>query len=251
MACHGHLYPVGCGMAVSGIHVRFAEGWQCVPSLGPFLSHAFAAGQHMDAERMRPEEAATCRWIGYGVGKGVTDAVRGVTAFAVPKRLVSALHGELIQPFGGVDVSPTCYEHTSPLGFGGFIRWVVFAGPRGELVLGVDWSLVEAPHVGVATRAERVAAVARTLMKHGVTSDTELALLNCRMCEDEERHARRLHEHLVTVADWSRAANRFAPRGVLCPRCAHPTFTDVLFRFCHSCGESLPMQGDTNGLENR
>lgn len=238
-------------MAVSGVHVRFAEGWQCVPSLGPFLSHAFAAGQHMDAERMRPEEAATCRWIGYGVGKGVTDAVRGVTAFAVPERLVSALHGELIQPFGGVDASPACYEHTSPLGFGGFIRWVAFAGPHGELVLGVDWSLVEAPHVGVATRAEQVAAVARTLTKHGVPHRAELVLLNCRMCENKEEHTQRLSEQLLTVADWSRAGYRFAPRGVLCPRCAHPTFTDVHFQFCHACGEPHPFQGDTHGLEIR
>lgn len=192
----------------------------------------------MDASRMRPEEIPGCRWVGFGIAKGVTNPARGLTTCAAPDTMSSGLHGELVQPFGGVDASPRCYDRDAPLGFGGFFRWIYLADPVGaDDALGVDWCLDEAPHVGVATRAEDVSRIAAQLVLDGIPGRTELALLNCRMCEDEENAAWRRREGLVTIADWSELAVPFFPNGPRCARCGNRTRTNPAWRFCHACGD--------------
>lgn len=199
----------------------------------------------MDSRRMRPDEADRCRWVGWTFLKGVVDPARGIVAWAEGGD--SGLHGEIVQRFGGVDPNPRCYDRDAPIGFGTFARVVRFVPPDGgPCVLGVDWSLVEPPHIGVATAASRVAEVAATLVADDTAAEDELALLNCRMCEDVENEAWRLADGLVTVRDWARAA--FAPRTDRCPTCGRRTFADPTFRFCFHC--SLPNPGGPHGLED-
>lgn len=219
-----------------------------VASLAPYLRRSLALGQTMDASRMTPEDADACRWIGFGIGKGVTHPGRDISAYGIPRRLRSALHGELVQPFGGADTTPACYDRASARGFGGFLRWVWFAGPRGnDDALGVDWSLAEAPHIGVATRATIVCTLARTLVRHGVPERAELALIGPAMCESPDDAAWRHADGLVAVRDWSAALDRFGRGTGWCETCGRGSFLARDYPFCSHCGTRRP--GGTHGLE--
>lgn len=203
----------------------------------------------MDASLMRPNEAATCRWVGCEFRKGVTHPRRCITAIAKGDDALSGLHGTLIQPFGNVDPTPRCYDRDAPVGFGGFVRWVRFERPNGRAILGIDWSPSDLPTIGVGTSALEVALVARAIDRSIVDGDDELALLTPRMTEEEIMRAWRASEGLVTVQHWSDAVGRFSPGTEYCPACGQRTFSDSTFRFCHQCGADPHHVWRHHGLE--
>ena len=210
-----------------------------VPSLEPFLASSLASEHRMDPERMAPEDRRACRWLGYGIGKGVTHPKHGLSVFAVPETLVSGLHGELVQGFGGIPVDPTpaCYEPGADPGFGGFIRWVLFADPgRTRDILGIDFSLGLQERAGVANAMLTVAATARTLRTHGIPAGTEVVLLDAKMREPTELGDWRAANRLISVADWSDGLPRFLSGGNQCPRCGLQTLDDPHAIFCARCG---------------
>lgn len=209
-----------------------------VPSLAPYLHRSLALGMTMDAHVMRAEDAATCRWIGYGIGKGVTHPQTETTVFGVPRELRSGLHAELVAGFSDVDPFPLCYDDRAHVfGFGGFVRWVYFADPSGGPgVFGLDWSIAARPTSGVAHAMIAVAAIARIAAEHGIPPDAELALLNWRMCEELVITALRERMALRTVADWNTRAPAYFRRGSgYCPRCGLRTLAHRE-RFCSRCG---------------
>lgn len=224
--------------------INRGNGREPVASLAPHLAASLIAGHRMAAERMRDDERADCRWIGFGIGKGVTHPRFGITVFAVPKDLASGLHGELIQGFDGiaVDQTPACYEPDADPGFGGFVRWVLLADPDRKCdVLGIDFSLALADRGGVANSMLTVAEISEIVMSQGIPGDTEVALLNCRMCEPSELKNWRLTNDLVTLHDWSLSRLRFQPGSAQCPRCGMPTLGDSSVRFCFRCGCRPPL----------
>jgi len=209
----------------------------------------------MDASLMRPDEAATCRWVRCEFRKGVTHPCRGITAIAKGDDSLSGLHGTLIQPFGNVDPTPRCYDRDAPVGFGGFVRWVLFTGTlvpldgRRRAILGIDWSPGDLPTIGVGTSALEVALVAKAIDRSIVDGDDELALLTPRMTEEEIMRAWREDEGLVTVQHWSDAVGRFSPGTDFCPACGQRTFSDPTYRFCHQCGADPHHVWRHHGLE--
>ncbi len=210
-----------------------------ISSLAPYLSASLTSGHRMEAERMREDERKDCRWIGFGIGKGVTHPRAGITVFAVPRDLVSGLHGELIQGFDGIETDPTpgCYEPDADPGFGGFVRWVLFADPDGRRdVLGVDFSLALTDRGGVATAMLTVAEVAAVVMAQGMKPKTEVALLNCRMCEPAELAEWRRENGLATLDDWAAKRDVFLRSDCFCPRCGLPLPEGDSADFCGRCG---------------
>ncbi len=203
----------------------------------------------MDASLMRPDEAATCRWVGCAFRKGVTHPRRGISVIAAGDDDLSGLHGTLIQPYGGVDETPRCYDRDAPVGFGGFVRWVRFDRPDGRAILGIDWSPGDLPTIGVGTSALEVALVARAIFRCIARGDAELALLTPRMTEEEIMREWRSSEGLVTVQNWSDAVGRFSPGTDFCPACGQRTFSDPTYRFCHQCGADPHHVWRHHGLE--
>lgn len=191
----------------------------------------------MDSMRMRPEEVATCRWIGWTITKGVIHPERKIVAWADEGTGVSQQHGHLIQRFSGVDACPRCYDRDAAVGFGGFVRVNRFTHPSGSsTIFGVDWSRVEPAVIGVATSVLRVAQVAALAALHGTRSEDELVLLGWTMCETPDRQSWRQHHGLVAVGDWANALyDRFAPGSPHYPACAERTM-EPGFKFCHQCG---------------
>lgn len=219
-----------------------------IPSLRTFLRRSLTQGPRMNAAMMLPQDAARCRWVGYGIGKGVTDPTADVTVFAVPTGPGHGLHGELIQGFPCVDPTPACYDDDHALGFGDFVRWVHFADPQGGPgVIGVDFSLVERPTAGVATDMLCVARVAAVLRASDIPEDAELALLDWRMCEPEELADWRGRMGLATLADWASAAARFHPDSGTCPRCGLH-MAPAWAPFCPQCGCRPELVWHRNGI---
>ena len=209
----------------------------------------------MDASLMRPDEVGACRWIGCAFRKGVTHPRRGISVLATGDDALSGLHGTLIQPFGNVDPTPRCYDRDAPVGFGGFVRWVLFTGtsvPLGDrrrAILGIDWSPGDLPTIGVGTSALEVALVAKAIDRSIANGDDELALLTPRMTEEEIMREWRTTEKLVTVQHWSDAVDRFSPGTEFCPACGQRTFSDPTYRFCHQCGADPHHVWRHHGLE--
>lgn len=220
------------------IAVQTTEGRIAVPSLAPYLRRSLDLGMVMDPARMERGDVATCRWIGHGIGKGVTSTRQDLTIFGIPSELKSGFHAELIRDFERVDPFPLCYDMLGHIyGFGTFIRWVHFADPAGGPgVLGVDWSLSARKTAGVANGMTTAARIFSTAMRHGIPAHAEGALLNWRMCEDPVITAWREDTGLRTIADWcTHGPLLFAPWQERCPRCGLRTITATT-QFCTQCG---------------
>lgn len=213
---------------------------QSISSLATYLARSLDREQLMDAARMTDEARAQCRWIGYGIGKGVTHPEHELSVFAVPEDLICGLHGELVQGFTHipVDSTPACYELDAPLGFNGFVRWVYFTDPKRQHdIFGVDWSLNLPRSGGVATSMTMIERIARIVIAHGIPRHTELVLLTADMCEPPVLEQWRRQRGLKTLEDWVALSKKlFAPRGGYCPRCGLDTFTFGRPMFCTRCG---------------
>lgn len=196
----------------------------------------------MERAAMRPDEAASCRWVGFGLGKGVTSLNRDTSVFGVPGKMGSGWHAELVKDFQEVDPAPLCYEPHHTKGFADFARWVYFANPAktGDFV-GVDFGLKERPTAGVAETMYRVAQIAKAGLRHGLPGETELVLLHPRMIELPELTQLRQSLGLIRVADWAINGERlFAPlTGTRCPACGLNT-RGAEYRFCYRCDHEFP-----------
>ena len=209
-----------------------------VPSLVPYLHRSLDLGMTMDYAAMDPRDEMLCHWVGFGIGKGVTHPVLGLTRFAVPNELRRGIHAELLAGRIDVDPYPKCYdEEQHDKGFGAWVRWTYFADPDGGPgTLGIDFSIACRPTAGVATTMLTVATVVRAAAAAGIPEDAEVALLNPRMCEEPFHYVLRIELELLTVNDWiTHAAARFGPKGTYCLRCGLATRTRGV-RFCNRCG---------------
>jgi hypothetical protein len=217
------------------VFIQAGEQRISVSSLEPYLVRPHPV--LMDPSEMTDEERATCHWMNFGMGKGVTCPVSDISVYMILDKRHSGLHGTLIQGLGNVDTSPACYERDSILGFGAFVRWVYFQPQQKRPgILGIDWSLGHGPTMGVADSMKRVYAVARSCAAHGVPPETELALVNYRVCEDPLHHAWRERTGLVTVRDWCEKGGALFGRGSChCPQCGSTTLNETT-NFCYRCG---------------
>jgi ribosomal protein L37E len=210
---------------------------QHIDSVGPFLRQSIAIGSFMLGKYMHEEDAKTCRWVGFGITKGITSPARDTTVLGVPALLQGGMHGDMIAGMPAVDPNPLCYEPAHVLGFADFVRWVYFANPANDTgMLGVDFSIAERATAGVATTMLRLARVASTCMLHGMPGNCELALLNPRMIEPDYFFNYRQTAGLLTVADWSaKGEAMFGEDSQHCPRCGNTSLQpgDV---YCSSCG---------------
>lgn len=202
------------------------------------LSLQAGLGNTMDPALMQPEAARACRWLHYGIGKGITSPNMNVSVFGVPEQSYSGLHGELVKGFPNTDPTPLCYDELHINGFGDFVRWVFFADLAGKQnFCGIDFSLVLRSTSGVATSFFTVWQVVSTLIEHGLPPETEVVLLNSRMCEYEYMQAVREAAGLITAADWTAVgAELFSQQSAFCPRCGQKTLEDETARFCSQCG---------------
>jgi len=203
-----------------------------------FLSESLVYGCTMDPALMLPLEVPECRWLGYGIGKGVTCPEMDVTVFGVPQTMRSGLHGTLIQGFPDVDPYDLCYEDQHVKGFGGFIRWIYFSNPsKGPGVLGIEFSLHPSIRVtsGIATSFKRAQHVVSVCCRHGIPAKAEVALLNWRNCQRPHLVAFGKQQRLVTVSDWAQSADRFST--TLCWRCGKPSSSN--FHYCPYCGAEV------------
>ncbi len=192
----------------------------------------------MDPKLMRPRDLKLCRWLGYGIIKGLTSTKLNVSIFGLPETHSAGLHGEMIRGIGGTDPSPLCYDRKHKKGFGSFVRWVFFKSPGNEdRFLGIDFSLGLRKTSGVATTWKHVYEIIKTLAVHGLLSDTEIVLLNWRMCEPRCLTGLRRRSELVTAQDWMHKGKKyFGPDGIFCPTCGQKTFTDKQHTYCYLCG---------------
>lgn len=209
----------------------------CVPSLAPHLAFRVTDENKMDPALMRAEDVTTCVWVGYGIGKGVTNPKSNTSVFGAPEKMKHGLHADLVAGFPNVDPYPLCYEHNHRRGFGNFVRWVYFAPPHGGPgILGVDWSIAVRGTAGVADTVARVHDVVQTLARHGLTRDTRVVLLNPRMCEEPEITRLRHELELITIRDWvEKGEKMFAPNSDICSRCGLKTL-EKKESFCRKCG---------------
>ena len=85
--------------------------------------------------------------------------------------------------------------------------------------------------------------VVNTLLEHGLPTQTEVVLLNWRMCEDRAGEALRKITGLTTAKDWQEKANKhFSSRGQYCPRCGLKTLTiQPCPLYCYECGCKLTL----------
>lgn len=228
-----------------------------IHTLRPYLRHALEQQVVMDETRIEDKSLlASCRWVGWGITKGVTHRTNRVSVLGTPDTMKQGLHAELVQGFADVDEPAQCYEPHAPKGFGGFIRWVYFTDPDDPCleggVIGIDWNgggNQTTPTSGIATSMTDVMAVAQCLIEQGLSPDAELALLDWNMLEREEIRTWRRAFHLYHLEDWSRA-DVFAPHGRLCVRCGSET-NICHYRHCYHCGVRFThVSGGTHGLEN-
>ncbi len=209
-----------------------------VPSLFPYLLYSLYRSVLMEKDRIPEAYRETCRWAGCGIGKGVTHPEHHISVFGVPDTAQSGLHGQLIQGFPDVDDPPLCYdEHSHKNGFGGFIRWIYLASPTEPPgFLGIDFSIIARPTSGIANSVSVVTQIVTTAAAHGVPLDSEVALLNWHMCEDEGIRDMRYAAGLISVQDWiDRGKKLFSEESAFCPRCGLKTL-DEPCNFCHRCG---------------
>ena len=224
-------------MTRSRIYVHTSEKRSSVPSLFPYLFYPICRNVLIEKDLIPEALRESCRWIGCGIGKGVTHSEHRISVFGVPDRVQAGLHGELIQGFPDVDPPPLCYDHYNHVnGFGGFIRWVYFASYSLQEFLGVDFSIISRPHSGVANSVSMVTPLVTVLASHGVPCDSEVVLLNWRMYEENEIKDMRYAAGLVTVQDWVERGDACFSRGSsFCPRCGLETLTRDTY-FCNRCG---------------
>ena len=194
------------------------------------------ASDAMKSELMRPKERRNCRWIGFGVTKGVTSAPSNMTLISI-SRHGSGVHGRLINGLRDTDPSPRCYDLDHDKGFGDFIRWVHFSDPTSKNhVLGIDFCLSCRRTAGVATTVLTILDTVGTLLCHGLPGQTEIVLLNARMCEEPGIEAMRRDAKLLSAGNWDAfGSNLFGASGSRCPRCGLPTITGGV-KFCCRCG---------------
>ena len=189
-------------------------------------------------EIMRKEDVENCRWIGYGIIKGVTSPKNNLTIYGIPEEPCSGLHGELISGQPDVDPTPLCYEENHDKGFGDFVRWVIFADPKErQHFFGIDFSLTLRPTSGVATSFRKVWEIVGTLIDQGISPWIEVVLLNCRMIEPEYLTQVRKDAGLITAFDWVVKGERyFSQRSNFCPKCGQKTFEKNSHKYCCLCG---------------
>jgi hypothetical protein len=163
----------------------------------------------MEASQMGSYDQQSCRWIGYGLAKGVSniDPSTAISVFSTYEESVSTLHGLMIQGLGDIDEYPFCYypDKETDKGFGKFIRWAYFASIDEQPdVFAVDYSFNCDERIGKAASIESVKAVASVAVQHGIPLDAELVLANERMCENFEHSQFRAENQLIAVRDWLR-----------------------------------------------
>lgn len=225
------------------VSIMTATEHRRVPSLTPHLRRSLDLGMTMNQTAMRPEDVATCAWVGFGIGKGVTHPVLGLTRYAVPNELRRGIHAELLADRIDVDPYPRCYDLDGhDKGFGAWVRWVYFADPDGGPgVFGIDFSLACRATSGVATTMLTVATIVRAAVADGILADAEVALLNPQMCEEPALCMLRHGLGLVIAGDWiAHASSRFGLHGAHCPRCGLATRTHDV-RYCNRCGCKFAM----------
>lgn len=209
-----------------------------VVSLAPYLSYSFRAGNIMDALLMRKKDIPHCRWVGFGIGKGVTNPEENLSIFAAFQESRHGLHADLLRDRDDVDLFPLCYDqYLHKRGFGGFIRWVYFFDPQGGPgVFGVDWSIVARPTSGVACSMVTILKITKTVIYHGIPPNAEVALLNTYMCEEPTARAMLEDAGLITLYDWvTKGDSLFWLLGCYCPRCGLKTQENGA-AFCFRCG---------------
>ncbi|KKU51208.1 MAG: hypothetical protein UX72_C0024G0008 [Parcubacteria group bacterium GW2011_GWA2_47_10] len=208
-----------------------------VISLGPYLRESLSSRHFMDVSLMTEKDATRCKWVGYGIIKGVTNPTESLSVLALSKSLVRGLHADLISGFENVDSGMECYSPNHKKGFGNFVRWVFFADPKKEKdFFGIDFSLSERPTAGVACSLISASRVIKTVLLHGVPPDTECVLLDPTMCEPEYLTSVRSTLGFNTLHHWAEKAERlFKPDGAYCPRCGLETRRKKI-SFCSRCG---------------
>lgn len=225
-------------MSEHKIYVRIGEGTISVPTLLPYLSQSLDIGFVMDPDLMEEEDAVNCRWLGFGIGKGVTNPTENISSFAIPNKLYHGLHADLLKDFPGVDPHPLCYEeYTHIKGFGGFTRWVYFADPENRApVFGIDWSILARPTSGVANSMVKMREVVRAAANHGIPQNAEVAFLNWHMCEPPCMTKVKKELEIWKVMDWLQNADTlFSFESPFCPRCGLKTITKKT-NYCVRCG---------------
>lgn len=210
-----------------------------VASIGPWLRSSLGTESVMDPAVMTAEDIASCPWVGYGIGKGLTSVERNMSLFGIPSKNGSGWHGELIRGLPGTDPSPLCYKANDPqfkFGFADFVRWVYFAGDdESRDVFGLDYGLGLKPEEGVANSVVRVYQTAIAAISHGIPDNIELVLLNYRMTEEPAISQFRRMLGLHTVGDWARKGpDLFAASGNRCRTCGLDTRKSA-FRYCYRC----------------
>lgn len=224
------------------IYLHGGIGRQGVYSLRTLLLECAAGTVRMNPDEMKKEDARTCRWIGFGISKGLTSPAKNITVFSTLRRNQRGLHHELVKGFPGIDPFPLCYEEDHKFGFGDFVRWVYFSDPKGKNnFLGIDFSLACRPTSGVANSVTRAWEVLKTIALHGMPLDVEVVLLNHRMCETAGVTRMRQKAGLVTLGDWILSAESILAKGSkFCPRCGQKTLDrdgiDRQPKFCYRCG---------------
>lgn len=226
-----------------------------VKSLKPSLRIPFEKNFLMDAALMDVEDARTCPWIGYGMGKGVTHLYDDISVFAIPNEMKRGLHAEIVQGYA-VDPIDLCYLDTHKLGFGGFVRWMYFSDPMNletrTGVFGLDWSLVHKLSAGIATSMLIASVIITRAHAHGIPANARVALMNPSMCEPEFITNWKQSIGLLTVSDWvEKSSALFAQNGMHCPKCGQKTF-EAPRRFCSKCGANKleTLKEVSHGLEN-
>lgn len=220
-------------------------------SLEPFLINSLQDGIFMDLDVMKEEDIRTCLWLGFGIGKGITDPIKNLSVFGEANRIYRGLHYELVKEFPDIDPFPLCYDEEKHVkGFGRFVRWVYFADPKREQdFLGIDFSLVCRPTSGVANSVTKVADVVKVIFEHGVSLKSEVVLLNRKMCEHSGITEMRRQAGLITVNDWINLADKlFLSKSPFCSKCGLKTF-DKPVSFCYRCGYRLEQKGEISNVE--
>ncbi len=202
-----------------------------------FSSHE-VEGSVMVPELMRQEDASTCRWVRFHIVKGVTNPTSHITVCGIPEEMFSGMHALLVEGLPDVDPAPLCYDNNHIKGFGDFTRWVFFKNSSGENhFFGVDFSLELKPTSGVATSFQKISAVVETAVRHGLPQETEVALLNWRMCEPEYLTKVRCDAGLITASDWiTKGRKLFSQKSAWCPRCGQKTLDRNPSEYCYLCG---------------
>lgn len=222
------------------VYIQKDADRRLVPSVEPFLRNSLLSGKClMDPAQMDTESAAACKWLGWGIGKGVTHLRDNVSVFGIPDTFISGLHGELVQGFNDVDPVPTCYEDDHEKGFGGFIRWVYFVHPTdsNQNVFGIDFSPLMPNTGGVAVCLNAALRTAEVASRHGIPLDCQIALLDWDMTEPRFLTQWRETNELSTLGSWiTKGQGLFAPHGSICPSCLESTFEST-HNFCYLCGK--------------